>query len=99
MIKTKRDTTHVPSPEPSALETLDDHGLFIQRSSPGRGNPEGPSRPPTTPHPGLASACQVRLQLAELAPRTGRNPPDPFLWQEGVPLSLVRCSSDPGLGP
>ena len=62
------------------------------------GTQRDPRDHPPPPTPGLASACQVRLQLAELAPRTGRNPPDPFLWQEGdssafgkidVPQTLV----------
>ena len=74
MIKTKRDTTHVPSPEPSALETLDDHGLFIQRSSPSRGNPEGPSRPPTAPHPRLGLSLPGQTAVGRVGPKDRQKP-------------------------
>lgn len=85
----------MPSPEPSALQTLDDHGLLIQRLSPGRGNPEGPSR---LPPPCLASARQVRLQLAELAPRTCRSTPDPFSWQEAGSSAFGKMFLRPWFG-
>ena len=46
----------------------------------------------------MASVRQVRLQLAELAPRTCRSTPDPFSWQEAGSSAFGKMFLRPWFG-